>query len=292
MPRRPGSALAAAILATVGALACGGAASGPVAPEASAERIELALRIPSEGARLACTRTVELLMDGSAAPWASEVDLRFRPIDHDVLRLRTYGTPYRVAAEGERAERVAGARFTVRTRVDAHARAIEEPAVGGGAERSMYGTVVVAIERLLEPVFPEAPVAVGTTWREEPSIWRPRAPPATVAIERTFTLHALEGEGSERVAWIRTDATARVSDLSMGGTALSGEARVRGMSAVRASDGLPRSASYEVSLSVSGEGIGALFAGQSIGAKIRDRCAPAAPRGRPLVSGVPPVSAR
>lgn len=294
----------ALVLVTAG---CAGAPSPRVAPppgtDASVERetVELRVTLPTALRSYARDQTITVRdLGGHHVRLASRSLLQLRENDPGVdrvLRYQTHG-PLQYHLDGE-VEPVTGAmdgleRHQVRTLVDHHNHVLEGPELTGDARRRQLSAAVLTLSRLLEPYYPDEPVAVGARWVEPPSVWT--TPPlqlTEIELERVFTLEAIEGEGAARTARIGWDVRLTVRPFEIGGMTVDGHGRIEGFSVVSLADGVAGHAALDLTFEAGPAGASGEMPLVQIEARIRDRVRPLTETSpTDLIQSVPPVDPR
>ena len=180
----------------------------------------------------------------------------------------------------------------VRTQGDAHGRLIEGPEIVGApsADRRLLASALL-LNRILEPVFPAEPVALGESWSEPTVVWTtPPADLAVIEIDRRWTLDALEGPPDARMARIAWQIDLRIQPFEISGVSVAGRGHVDGFSTVSLRDGVTGHTSLDLTLQVGPSGASDVLPLLNIEAKLRDRIAPArVTTGGPLIQSVRPT---
>jgi len=295
------------LLALLLLTACGGAAPAPAAPPSTrdgaveGETVELRVRLPTALRTYARDQSITIRdLGGHHVRLASRSVLQVRentPGADRVLRYQTHG-PLQYHLDGE-PQPTTGAldgleRHQIRTLVDHRNHLLEGPELTGDARSRQLSAAVLALSRLLEPYYPDAPVAVGARWVEPPTVWD--TPPlglAQIEIERAFTLDAIEGEGAERTARIGWDVRLTVRPFEIGSVTVDGHGRIEGFSVVSLADGVEGHAALDLTFEAGPAGASDVIPLVEIDAKIRDHVRLATETGpSDLIQSVPPVDPR
>lgn len=294
-----------ALLAT--ATGCGGAAAAatlPPSPAASADRDPVDLRITLAAALVQYTRnqsvTVRDLGGHQVRVEAqSRLQLRRRGVGerYSILRYQLYDTlEYRSDGQVEDPGPVMSGieQNQVRSYVDRRGRIAEGPELVGQPTRRQLSAAVLALCRLVDPQYPDEPVAIGESWSEPTVLWN--TPPlqlAVLEIDRTWTLLAVEGEGEDRRARIGWDVRIRLQPFEISGVSVSGQGRIEGFSLVSLADGVSGEAALDLTMEAGPAGASDVLPLFRLDAKIRDEVVPAlgSPRGD-LIGSVPPIDPR
>ncbi|MCB9594756.1 MAG: hypothetical protein H6719_18695 [Sandaracinaceae bacterium] len=165
----------------------------------------------------------------------------------------------------------------VRSFVDPRGRLVEGPELTGAPQRRQLSAAVLALSRLIEPMYPPEPVRVGESWSEPTVLWN--TPPielAVVEIDRTWTLLAVEGEGADRRARIGWDVRMRVRPFEISGVSISGRGRLEGFSVVALADGVRGHAALDLTFEAGPAGAEDVIPLFRLEAKLADRIEPAA----------------
>jgi len=298
------SSILALLLAVAG---CGGAPTtrlaAPPGTDAAVARetVELRVSLPTAMRSYARDQTITIRdLGGQHVRLASRSLLQVRendPAADRILRYQTHG-PLQYHLDGE-AQPITGAmdgleRHQVRTLVDHHNHVIEGPELTGDAQRRQLSAAVLTLSRLLEPYYPDEPVAVGARWAEPPAVWA--TPPleiAEVEIERAFTLEGIEGEGDARTARIGWDIRLTVRPFEIGGMTVDGRGRIEGFSVVSLADGVTAHAALDLTFEAGPAGASDVIPLVQIEAKIRDRVRPVTETApTDLIQSVAPVDPR
>lgn len=267
-------------------VACGGAATTPTVEPPARERVMLSFRAPRSVAVYDCQRSLTVRGERRRRPMALPARLVLRELDERPrrwLRLRTYG------ASGPSRRDRATRGLAVRVMLDGHG-AFTEPPVVSGERSGMLGLGALVAERLLEPYLPGDAVAVGDTWEEPAYSFSPPTLSGQLAVERSFRLDAIDGEGHTRRAIVAWEGVVRLDHVSFQGMTVGGEVRASGVRSFRVDDPTYGYTTLDATARVSPTGIAGVLGSLNIEAKVRDSCVPDDSPG--LIDGVRPVDPR